>query len=65
MLTSFDILLRDLKKSSQKTIALAWGHFEETLLAIKKAQSEGIARAIIYGKANQGKKLIEELGIRK
>ena len=63
MLTSFDILLKDLKKSSQKTIALAWGHFEETLLAIKKAQSEGIARAIIFGNANQGKKLIEELGM--
>ena len=63
MLANFDILLKDLKKSSQKTIALAWGHFDEALLAIRKAQAEGIARAVIYGDVQESEKLIKKLGM--
>ena len=61
MLANFDILLKDLKKSSQKTIALAWGHFDEALHAMRKAQAEGIARAIIYGDVRESEKLIAKL----
>jgi phosphate butyryltransferase len=63
MVTNFDQVLDKLKGMPAKTIAVAWGHFEEVLLALKEAQQQGIARTVIFGEKEKADKLLEELGM--
>jgi phosphate butyryltransferase len=63
MVTNFDQVLDKLKGMPAKTIAVAWGHFEEVLLALKEAQQHGIARTVIFGEKEKADKLLEELGM--
>ena len=57
MVTNFDQVLDKLKGMPAKTIAVAWGHFEEVLLALKEAQQQGIARTVIFGEKEKADKL--------
>lgn len=61
MIANFDAILNELKKETRKTIAVSWGHHEEVLLALKKAQDEGIAKTIIYGDSKRAAKLLTKL----
>ena len=61
MVSNFDQIVSQLKNRAPKTIAVAWGHFEEVLTALKQAQDEGIARTIIYGLPDEAKDLIKKL----
>lgn len=61
MIANFDAILNELKKEASKTIAVSWGHYEEVLLALKKAQKEGIAKTIIYGDTKRAEKLLSKL----
>jgi phosphotransacetylase len=63
MISGFDQIIDNLRQLPEKTLAVAWGHFEDVLESLKLAEDEGIATAIIFGDKSAGEQIAQSLGL--
>jgi phosphate butyryltransferase len=63
MISGFDQIIDNLRQLPEKTLAVAWGHFEDVLESLKLAEDEGIATAIIFGDKSAGEQIARSLGL--